>query len=295
LSVDEIHRRIAALPCWQGEIDIEPLDGGMTNLNFRVRDGAGQFVARLGEDDAVHLISRANEFAASVAAHRVGTSPEPVYREDGILVVRFVDGQVFGEADVRIPGNLERIVDVLRRFHREVPAHFDGVTVMFWVFQVLRHYRNLLEQGGSAHAGRLPELMRIGGELETAVGPVEIVFGHNDLLAANFIDDGDKIWLIDFDYAGFNSPLFDLANLASNSELDPAQEDAMLEQYFGTPPDEARRTSFEAMKCASLLRETLWSMVSELNSRVDMDFADYTRKNLARFETAYAAYRQQFG
>ena len=295
MSNQEIHQRIAALPCWQGDIAIEPLDGGMTNLNFKVSDDAGRFVVRLGEDDPVHLISRANEFAASVAAHRVGASPEAVHHEQGVLVVRFVDGRVFGEADVRVDGNLERIVEVLKRFHREVPAHFDGVAVMFWVFQVLRHYRNLLEQGGSAHAGRLPELMRIGGELETAVGPVEIVFGHNDLLAANFIDDGEKIWLIDFDYAGFNSPLFDLANLASNNELDPAQEEAMLEQYFGVSPDKARRKSFEAMKCASLLRETMWSMVSELNSRVDMDFADYTRKNLARFETVYAAYRQQFG
>jgi thiamine kinase-like enzyme len=295
LSIEEIQRRIAGLPCWQGEIDIEPLDGGMTNLNFKVRDAAGDFVVRLGEDDPVHLISRANEFAASIAAHRVGASPEPVHHEPGVLVVRFVAGRVFGEAEVRVAGNLERIVDVLRRFHREVPGYFDGLPVMFWVFQVLRHYRNLLEQGGSAHAAQLPELSRISEELESAVGPIEIVFGHNDLLAANFIDDGERIWLIDFDYAGFNSPLFDLANLASNNELDPAQEASMLEQYFGAPPGEARRASYEAMKCASLLRETLWSMVSELNSRVDMDFADYTRKNLARFESVYAAYRQQFG
>jgi thiamine kinase-like enzyme len=165
---------------------------------------------------------------------------------------------------------------------------------MFWVFQVLRHYRNLLARGGSAHADRLAELMRIGEDLETAVGPVEIVFGHNDLLAANFIDDGERIWLIDFDYAGFNSPLFDLANLASNNELDPAQEETVLEQYFGAPADKSRRAGFEAMKCASLLRETMWSMVSELNSRVDMDFADYTQKNLERFESVHAAYRRDF-
>jgi len=289
---DTARQRIVELPCWKGEIDIEPLGGGMTNLNFKVVDDSGAYVVRLGVDDPVHLISRANEIAAGAAAHAIGTSPEPVYREAGIQVTRFVDGRVFAEADVRVDGNLERIVELLRRFHRDLPQRFDGVPVMFWVFQVLRHYRNLIERGGSPHAGRMPELARIAAELEAAVGPVEIVFGHNDLLAANFIDDGDRIWLIDFDYAGFNSPLFDLANLASNNELAAAQEQAMLEQYFGTTPGAAVIAGYRAMKCASLLRETLWSMVSELHSQVDMDFADYTRKNLERFASVYADYRR---
>ncbi len=266
----------------------------MTNLNFKVADSRGDFVVRLGEDDPVHLISRANEVASCRAAQAVGVSPELVHYEPGILVVRFVDGRVYDEPDVRVSENLERLVDLLRRFHHEMPEHFTGVPVMFWVFQVLRHYQNLLRAGDSAHAARLDELVRIAADLEAAVGPIEIVFGHNDLLPANFIDDGERIWLIDFDYAGFNSPLFDLANLASNNELEPAQEQAMLEQYYGEPTDGARLASYHAMKCASLLRETMWSMVSELHSRVDMDFADYTAKNLSRFESVYAEYREAF-
>ncbi len=291
---DAVHTRIAGLPCWRGEIGIEPLGGGMTNLNFRVADDAGEFVVRLGEDDPIHLISRANEIAACRAAHAIGVSPELVHHEPGILVVRFVDGQVYDEPDVRVPANLERIVDLLRRFHHQMPNRFTGVPVMFWVFQVLRHYQNLLRAGASAHAARLDELARTAAELESAVGPIDVVFGHNDLLPANFIDDGERIWLIDFDYAGFNSPLFDLANLASNNELEPAQEATMLEQYFGTAADGARLASYHAMKCASLLRETMWSMVSELHSRVDMDFADYTAKNLSRFESVYTEYREAF-
>jgi len=291
---DSINIRIAGLPCWQGKVDIEPLSGGMTNLNFKVTDGANQYVVRFGEDDPIHLISRRNEIASSRAAFDIGVSPELVHHEAGILVVRFIDGKVFDESDVRIDQNLVRIVELLKRFHHELPKRFNEVAVMFWVFQVLRHYHNLLVQGESSHAVRLPELANIGAELEAAVGPVEIVFGHNDLLPANFIDDGDKIWLIDFDYAGFNSPLFDLSNLASNNELDEVQERAMLEQYFGSPPDHAKLSSYHAMKCASLLRETMWSMVSELYSRVEMDFADYTQKNLARFETVYAEYKNNY-
>jgi thiamine kinase-like enzyme len=291
---DSINIRIADLPCWQGKVDIEPLSGGMTNLNFKVTDGADQYVVRFGEDDPIHLISRRNEIASSRAAFDIGVSPELVHHEAGILVARFIDGKVFDESDVRIDHNLERIVELLQRFHHELPKRFNEVAVMFWVFQVLRHYNNLLVQGESAHAARLPELASIGAELEAAVGPVEIVFGHNDLLPANFIDDGNKIWLIDFDYAGFNSPLFDLSNLASNNELSDAQERTMLEQYFGSPPDQAKLSSYHAMKCASLLRETMWSMVSELYSRVEMDFADYTQKNLVRFETVYAEYKNNY-
>ena len=291
---DSINIRIAGLPCWQGKVDIEPLSGGMTNLNFKVTDGANQYVVRFGEDDPIHLISRRNEIASSRAAFDIGVSPELVHHEAGILVVRFIDGKVFDESDVRVDRNLERIVELLQRFHHELPKKFNGVAVMFWVFQVLRHYHNLLAQGESSHTARLPELANIGAELEAAVGPVEIVFGHNDLLPANFIDDGDKIWLIDFDYAGFNSPLFDLSNLASNNELNEVQERAMLEQYFGSPPDHAKLSSYHAMKCASLLRETMWSMVSELYSRVEMDFADYTQKNRARFETVYAEYKNNY-
>ena len=291
---DTAIKRIAALPCWQGKVSIEDLSGGMTNLNFKVTDGAEQYVVRLGEDDPIHLISRANEIASCEAAFQIGVSPELIYHEAGILVVRFIEGKVFDEADVRNDNNLRRIVELLRRFHQRMPQRFNQIPVLFWVFQVLRHYQNLLARGDSAHASRLPELARIADELEIAVGPVEIVFGHNDLLPANFIDDGERIWLIDFDYAGFNSPLFDLSNLASNNELDAAQETAMLEQYYGTAPDPARLASYHAMKCASLLRETLWSMVSELYSRVDMDFSDYTQKNLARFETVYAEYKNNY-
>ena len=286
--------RIQALPCWQGKIEVEPLSGGMTNINYRVRDQASDYVVRFGEDDPIHLISRANEVACCQAAHAAGLSPELIHHGDGILVVRFVEGQVYQEPDIGKAENLPRIIELLKNFHHEIPARFNQIPVMFWVFQVLRHYQNLLGIGNSPHKTRLVELANIANELEQAVGAVEIVFGHNDLLAANFIDDGKKIWLIDFDYAGFNSPLFDLANLASNNELDEASENNMLALYFGNRFDLGNLRAYHAMKCASLLRETLWSMVSELHSRVDMDFADYTAKNLQRFESIYSDFKRNY-
>ena len=287
--------QINSLPCWRGQISVEPLGGGMTNHNFKVKDCDNQYVVRLGADVAEHLLWRENEGRVSTTAAKCGFSPAVFYREPGVLVIDFIDGRVFSGDDVRKPENLRRLVDLLQRFHRQMPLEFGGYTILFWVFQVLRHYHNMLASRDSVYISQIPELMEIAKGLERAVGPVEIVFGHNDLLPANLIDDGEKIWLIDFDYAGFNSPLFDLSNLASNSELEDEQERHLLALYFDRPVTAELWRRYNAMKCASLLRETMWSMVSEAYSTIDFDFAGYTRENRARFERACQYYTRAFG
>jgi len=291
---DSLESKVANLQCWQSDVEIESLSGGMTNHNFKVVEDGQSYVVRIGSDDPVHLISRRNEVAASRAAFEAGVSPELIYHEPGVLVVRFIDGQVYGEADVRNEQNLPRIIEMLQRYHQQTPKYFHEVPVMFWVFQVLRHYQHLLHEGNSRHRQRLADLTEIATGLEKSVGAVEIVFGHNDLLAANFIDDGEKIWLIDFDYAGFNSPLFDLSNLASNNELSDEQETEMLETYFGHSFSHEQWRGYHAMKCASLLRETMWSMVAEIHSELDVDFVEYTRKNLERFEQAFESFQSEY-
>ena len=279
--------RAARLACWRGDVAPEPLGGGITNVNFRVEDAGERYVVRIGEDIPVHGVYRTSELATARAAHAAGISPQIVHVEPGVLVMRWVDGKTLEPADLRDPSTLERALHTVIRCHREIPAHFRGATPIFWVFQVVRDYARTLREDGSRMAGRLDELLDRAAHLESAVGPVEIVFGHNDLLAANFIDGGDRIWLIDWEYAGFNSPLFDLGGLASNNELDARQEHWLLERYFGTPPDTARLASYAAMKCASLLREAMWSMVSELHSGIDFDYVAYTGQNLGRFERAW--------
>ncbi len=286
--------KVKNLPCWIGDIAVTPLSGGMTNFNFRVSSESKDYVVRLGDDIPEHLVWRENEGVTSEVAAACGFSPQVIYRTQGILVIDFIDGKVCSESDVRKPKNLLRLVDLLQRFHVEMPRHFTGYPILFWVFQVLRHYQNMLQQKNSPYLPSMPELMKVAIELEDVVGSVKIVFGHNDLLAANFIDDGEKIWLIDFDYAGFNSPLFDLANLASNSELKLDQEKELLENYFQCNIQEQDLKRFYAMKCASLLRETCWSMVSETYSKIDFDFSVYTRENWQRYSRALTEYRELF-
>jgi len=284
--------RVRALPIWSGTVDPRPLGGGITNINFVVEDGSRRYFVRVGEDIPVHGLMRFNELAAARAAAAVGLSPEVVYAAPGVMVTGFVEGRTWGPEDARDPANLERIVALIRRCHREMPKHLRGPALMFWVFQVVRDYAATLRAGDSRHVAALPDLLSRAEKLEAAVGPVEIVLGHNDLLAANFIDTGTRLWLIDWDYAGFNSPLFDLANLASNNAYTPALEGDLLAAYYGAPADAALLRRFRAMACASLLRETMWSMVSEIHSALDFDFAAYTAENLARFEHAHRAFEE---
>jgi thiamine kinase-like enzyme len=282
--------RVAELTIWLGRVEPVPLAGGITNRNFTVEDRGCRFVVRVGNDIPVHGVVRANELAASRAAYAAGLSPRVVHAEPGILVMDFIEGRTLTPEDIRNPDNLERLVDMVRRCHWDIPQYLRGPAAMFWVFHVVRDYGHTLREGGSRHTPILPDLLARATRLEAAVGPIDVVFGHNDLLAANFIDDGQRLWLVDWEYAGFNSPLFDLGGLASNSELSPKQAEAALALYFGEPVDDALRRRAAAMTAASLLRETMWSMVSEIYSTVDFDYAAYTTENLRRFEAAYATY-----
>ena len=192
------------------------------------------------------------------------------------------------------PGSGE-ILALVKRVHLDMPRYLRGPLLAFWVFHTIRDYAHTLEEAGSRYAPRLPEMIDVATDLEFAVGPIDLVFGHNDLLPGNFIDDGERIWLIDWDYAGFNSPLFDLANLASNNELDAEQEAWMLATYFGRKPDDRLWQSYRAMKCASLLREAMWSMVSEIYSELDFDYAAYTVDYMDRFARAHSAFAARSG
>jgi thiamine kinase-like enzyme len=283
--------RVRALPIWQGAALVAPLGGGLTNQNFLVEDGARKCVVRIGDDIPVHQILRSNELAASRAAHAAGVSPEVIYHERGVLVIGFVEGRTLSATDFADPEVLAAAVDLVARAHREIPQHFRGPAMLFWVFQVLRDYTARLQDEGSHYLPLLAELLLEANLLEAAVGQVDLVFGHNDLLPANFIDDGARLWLIDWDYAGFNSPLFDLGGLAANNGLTVAQERLMLQQYFGAV-DEALWRRYLAMKAAAALRETLWSMVSETHSELDFDYATYTETNLATYRAAFAAFAE---
>jgi thiamine kinase-like enzyme len=283
VTIDPV-ARVCGLGFWKGPVDPEPLTGGITNRNFLVRDQGRKYVVRLGEDIPLHNVMRFNERAAAMAAEAAGVSPALRHFEPGVIVIDHIEGRTFAEADVR--AELPRVAELIRRTHCELGKHLKGPALAFWTFHVLRNYGHTLRDGGHRMVADLPRLEAIADRIEAFVGPTEVVFAHNDLLPGNFIDDGKKLWLIDWDYAGFNTPLFDLGGVASNSGFSPDETGHLLEIYYGRAPDDALRARVQALLVASLLREALWSMVSELHSTLDFDYCAYTEENLARFERA---------
>ncbi len=290
--IDSMKSKIQNLPCWLGTVNPRPLEGGITNFNFTVRDGGETFLVRLGEDIVHHHIMRINERAASRAAAKAGIAPEVFYADEGALIIRFIRGKTLDKTDFQDREILERVIPVIKSCHSEVKKHLRGPALAFWVFHVIRDYIQTLEEGDSRMRPELPRFLAAAETLEEAVTPITLVFGHNDLLPQNFIDDGSKIWLVDWEYAGFNSPLFDLGGLSSNCELSPEAEEMLLEHYFETAISDGLHRRYQAMKTASMLRETLWSLVSEIYSEIDFDYESYSQSNLAAFEALFEAFKQ---
>ena len=284
----ELEGTVARLPCWRGSVTLSPLQGGLTNISYVADDGGEKFVVRCGEDIPVHHVFRERERAASKAAHEAGLSPEIVHLAPGMMVMRFVAGHTFVEAD--LAANIDRLVPLLRRCHREVGRHVAGPASFFSVFRVIRDYaRTIAAAPQSPFVADLPRFLEAAVELERRQVAMPVVFGHHALLPGNVIDDGERLWLIDWEYGGFGTPLFDLANLSSNGGFTAADDADLLSAYFENGVTAEIRRAFTAMKAASALREAMWAMVS--SAHLDLPGVDYqahAREYLSRFEALMA-------
>ncbi len=286
--------RITALPCWQGDISVEMLKGGLSNESWKVTDAAGAHVVRFGIDFPFHHVFRDREVMVARAAHAAGFAPEVRYSAPGVMVTEFLSARTWAEADMR--DNPDNIGQMLKAFHTRMPAHASGPGAIFWVFHVIRDYARTLAQNGSRFADGLPRHLGLNDALEAAQLPMPVIFGHHDLLPGNFLDDGHRLWLIDFEYAAFGTAMFDLAGAASNAGMSGAEADRLLTSYFGHGPDAATRRAFDAMQCASLLREAMWAMVSEIFlAAPGADYAAHARDYLGRLDAALDRYQSTHG
>jgi len=290
MSID----RIRQLPCWKGEIVAEVLKGGLSNESWKVTDAAGAHVVRFGIDFPFHHVFRDREVMTARAAHATGFAPEVTWSGPGVMVTDFLAARTWGEADMR--ANPERIGALLKRFHTEMPARVSGPGAIFWVFHVVRDYAATLEASASRFVGDLPRLLAVNAALEAAQVPMPIVFGHHDLLPGNFLEDGQRLWLIDFEYAAFGTGMFDLAGAAGNAGMQTEEETRLLAAYFGQAADQATLRSFAAMKCAALMREAMWGMVSEIFlAAPGADYDAHVREYLHRLDAALELYQTTYG
>jgi len=227
---DELVRAMQRVPDIAGrELSLVPLSGGITNRNYRVdiAGAAERFVIRLGGNDT-HLlgISREVEHAATVAAAGVGVGAEVVafLRPEGYLVTRFIEGTPMADLDVHHPETIARVADSVRRFH-EGPA----IPGLFVPLRTCEAYRALAAERGVPIPVEYALAQAIARRIELAliVNPLELRPCHNDFLPGNLIDDGARMRIVDWEYAGMGDPFFDLGNFSINNELDE-EEDAVV-------------------------------------------------------------------
>jgi thiamine kinase-like enzyme len=286
--------RVRDLALWSRPVTLEPLTGGLSNASYIVTDAKGKYVARVGEDFPCHHVFRDREIRASRAAFEAGLSPEVVHAEPGLMVVRFINAHTYSEEDVR--GSLERCAELLKKCHRDMKRRVTGPASIFWVFHVLRDYSHTLKEGGHKRAGEIPRWLKAVDALEDAQISLPVVFGHHDLLPGNFMDDGQRLWLIDWEYGGFGTAMFDLANISTNNSFGEAEQKHLLEIYFGKRPDEATQRAFDAMKTASTLREAMWAMVSQLHLNAPgVDYVAHANEYLSRYERALKTFHDRYG
>ena len=273
---------VELVPCLRGRrLKVSLLGGGLTNHNYRIDAGNESYVLRVaGKDTRLLGIDRECEFCCAHAAAESGVGPEVVayLPEQDAMVRRFVPGRVLQAEDLRQPATLRRVVESVRRVHSGPPG--AGI---FSPFVTVRNYLALARERRATLPddlkAALERFARIERDLQTGDA---LCLCHNDLLAGNFIDDGEALRIIDWEYAGRGDRFFDLANLAANNEFDDELERTLLELYFGgVRPDHLRR--LRRMRLASDLREAVWGYLQAVISTLDVDYLAYGRKHLDRF------------
>jgi thiamine kinase-like enzyme len=280
----QLRHRLRKQQFGRGTVAIERVSGGLSNHNFVVNARGASYFARVCQPRSLLGIDRRNEVVCHELASGLGIAPELIHHEEGLLVTRFIDGKTLAPADVRETRMIERVGSLLGKLH----GAWDGLTgeiLYFCPFQTVRTYARTAMLLKAAVPADLAGVLDDARQLSRRIAPFRPALCHNDLLPANLIDDGTRLWLVDWEYAGAGHPLFDLANASANIGLADDQDRALLETYRGHL-DPRDLEELRIFKTVSLLREAIWSMIQSVISDIDFDYRTYAADNLKAFREA---------
>lgn len=281
-----IEQVIAAIPEWAGRsVTAERIPAGLTNTNYRVKvDGTPCFVRIPGADTDLLAVDRGNEIHNTVAAAEAGVAPRVIHTvpEWDAFVLEWLDARTMSNESLRTEHMPRRIAAVLRQLHAG-PRFRDD----FDMFRTAERYLALVDErdipipaGYREHLGALPRI-----EAALAVHPLASVPCHNDLLADNYLDDGERLWLVDWEYSGNNDPTFELGNTCQELGYDEAQATELCAAYFG----EASPALLARMRLQMIMSDvgwTLWAAIQARISTIDYDFTGWAEERWARAEAA---------
>jgi thiamine kinase-like enzyme len=274
---------IEQMPAWRdaGTVEVEPLEGGITNRNFLITVDGTAFVARLpGEDTAVLDINRDHERRATEVAASVGAGPEVVaYLPDRqCLITRFIPAEAVPVPEMASRETLTQVVRSIRRIHEgpQIPGSFSP-------FRIVELYARRAIDRGVNPPGAYHELLEHAHEIRSAFDrqPAPDLPCHNDLLNANFLRQGDRIFIVDYEYAGMGDLFFDLGNLSINHDFDDDADALLVEIYFGEVT-KSETAHLKLMRIMSDFREAMWGVLQQAVSKLDFDYVEYADKHFER-------------
>ncbi|MGI9008384.1 MAG: phosphotransferase [Streptosporangiaceae bacterium] len=274
------------VPSLTGPRTVSELPGGLTNRNFKITTRNGSYVARVASTGSELLaIDRGNEYRNSLRAAAAGVGAPVIEYQPGanVLVLGFLPGRTLANEDVADPGRLGRIARACRQLHGA--GRFDGD---FDMFAIQRRYRAVAAERGIAIPDGYDDLAGAFGDAARAlaVRDAGTVPCNNDLLAANFIEDGERIWLIDYEYSGNNDACFELGNIWGECRLSDEALELLVTEYYGRP----LRNKIARARLLGLAGKygwTLWGAIQAAVSPIEFDFWTWA---MERFEGAAAGF-----
>jgi hypothetical protein len=311
-DMDRIVGHISALGLWRGPVRVEPLVGGLTNLNFTVRDADATYVARVSFDMPAHDLYQPFVATVMTATARAGISPRLHYLDDSVAIMDFLPGGALRLGSFAEPAVLCAAIRLLRRLHGLGNALPGPLRFCFPPQKVRRYYAFLEDCGNREVAEAIPEFEALCRAIEVQIPPFSPTLVHMDLLPQNFVYDAEgSLKLIDWDYSGIGHPLADLASMVMNGDIARPDWPEVLSYYLGRPADLSETRLFSLFCVIVSLMEYLWAPVQKLVSHLPGDavaasmastygdytpsFEGYSELNLVRFRRALDDHQSIYG
>ncbi len=285
-SVESLLDRIEL---WKGYVPTyETLSGGLTNENYTVQVNGTRYVLRIPGQGSEVMINRDFELFNSKAAAQAGVSPRVLesLKPENVLVIEYLEGEVMHPETVAADDQkIGKIGNALRRL--QANAEFGNTT---YVFDMIRRYADMCREVEAALPRDFDWMLQVMDGVEKAMerNKPPLTASHNDLLSENFIiDPEDRLWIIDWEYAGMNDPFFDLGDVAVEHPLSPKQEELLLTAYAGQIEPEAL-ARMRLHKLTADIWWGMWGMIQDRISALDFDFKGYGLHRFERFRQNHA-------
>ena len=280
MNNSEAIKYLKTTPIFTEKITVERFGEGLSNYSFLVTCNNKRFVAKFLNNLLLFHTTHLQEIAANKAAHKLDIAPQIMYYDNKVIIFEYIQSKNLTNEEIKEEKTLKNIIDLLKIIHKKMPYYFRGPAMINWNFYSVRDYVRTLRKINSPYIEKLNNFLKDIAIFEDISVPFDIVFIHGDFFPSNILNDGKKLWFVDWEYSGFNSSLHDLGSISKHGEFNQKEDNFILEQYYEVPITSKLYRQFHAIKCSSLLKEVLWSMIAEIKPPIDYDFRQYTKEKL---------------